>query len=97
MPAGSLLFFSPHTVHGSEPNESDQPRRALLFTYQPGGERMFKRDGIRDAGRAALSARGSGCRRSRRGSARRRAMPPQGAISGERPTDAPPFLITLNR
>jgi ectoine hydroxylase len=53
MPAGSLLFFSPHTVHGSAPNESDQPRRALLFTYQPGGERMFKRDAIRDAGRAA--------------------------------------------
>ncbi|HEY8154283.1 MAG TPA: phytanoyl-CoA dioxygenase family protein [Myxococcota bacterium] len=50
MPAGSLLFFSPHSVHGSAPNESDQPRRALLFTYQPGGERMFKRDAIRDAG-----------------------------------------------
>ena len=53
MPAGSLLFFSPHTVHGSAPNESDQPRRALLFTYQPGGERMFKRDAIRDAGGGA--------------------------------------------
>jgi Phytanoyl-CoA dioxygenase (PhyH) len=53
MPAGSLLFFSPHTVHGSAPNESDQPRRALLFTYQPGGERMFKRDAIRDAGGAS--------------------------------------------
>jgi ectoine hydroxylase-related dioxygenase (phytanoyl-CoA dioxygenase family) len=53
MPSGSLLFFSPHAVHGSAPNESDQPRRALLFTYQPGGERMFKRDGIREAGGAA--------------------------------------------
>ena len=51
---GSLLFFSPHAVHGSAPNDSDQPRRALLFTYQPGGERMFKRDGIREAGGAAL-------------------------------------------
>ncbi len=50
MPAGSLLFFSPHTVHGSAPNTSDEPRRALLFTYQPGGQRMFKREGIRDAG-----------------------------------------------
>ena len=50
MPAGSLLFFSPHTVHGSAPNASDQPRRALLFTYQPAGQRMFKRDAIRDAG-----------------------------------------------
>jgi hypothetical protein len=53
MAAGSLLFFSPHAVHGSAPNESDQPRRALLFTYQPGGERMFKLDAIRDAGPAA--------------------------------------------
>jgi ectoine hydroxylase-related dioxygenase (phytanoyl-CoA dioxygenase family) len=50
MPSGSLLFFSPHTVHGSAPNRSDQPRRALLFTYQPAGQRMFKRDGIRNAG-----------------------------------------------
>ena len=50
MPAGSLLFFSPHTVHGSAPNASDEPRRALLFTYQPGGQRMFKRNAIRDAG-----------------------------------------------
>ena len=49
MPAGSLLFFSPHTVHGSAPNTSDDPRRALLFTYQPGGLRMFKRDAVRDA------------------------------------------------
>jgi ectoine hydroxylase-related dioxygenase (phytanoyl-CoA dioxygenase family) len=46
LPAGSLLFFSPHTVHGSAPNTSDAPRRALLFTYQPGGQRMFKRDAI---------------------------------------------------
>jgi ectoine hydroxylase-related dioxygenase (phytanoyl-CoA dioxygenase family) len=53
MPAGSLLFFSPHTVHGSAPNASDTPRRALLFTYQPGGQRMFKRDAIRDAGQCA--------------------------------------------
>jgi ectoine hydroxylase-related dioxygenase (phytanoyl-CoA dioxygenase family) len=50
MPAGSLLFFSPHTVHGSAPNVSDEPRRALLFTYQPAGLRMFKREGIRNAG-----------------------------------------------
>lgn len=48
MPAGSLLFFSPHMVHGSEPNRSGRPRRALLFTYQPAGHRMFKIDAIRD-------------------------------------------------
>jgi hypothetical protein len=50
MPAGSLLFFHPHTVHGSLPNDSDDPRRALLFTYQPGGQRMFRIAATRDAG-----------------------------------------------
>jgi ectoine hydroxylase-related dioxygenase (phytanoyl-CoA dioxygenase family) len=40
--AGSLVFFSPHTVHGSEPNRSDRERRALVITYQPAGHRMFK-------------------------------------------------------
>jgi hypothetical protein len=49
-PAGSLVFFSPHTVHGSEPNRSDLPRRALVLTYQPAGLRMFKVDRVRDAG-----------------------------------------------
>jgi ectoine hydroxylase-related dioxygenase (phytanoyl-CoA dioxygenase family) len=49
MPAGSLLFFSPHTVHGSEPNRSDHARRALVLTYQPGGQRMFKVGRVRDA------------------------------------------------
>lgn len=42
--AGALLFFHPHTVHGSKPNLSDLPRRAFLFTYQPAGHRMFKKD-----------------------------------------------------
>ena len=51
MPAGSLLFFSPHVVHGSEPNRSERPRRALLFTYQPAPHRMFKIPSIRLAGR----------------------------------------------
>ena len=50
MPAGSQLFFHPHTVHGSLPNRSDTARRALLFTYQPGGHRMFKVDAKREAG-----------------------------------------------
>ena len=30
VPAGSLVFFSPHAVHGSGPNRSDTPRRALV-------------------------------------------------------------------
>jgi ectoine hydroxylase-related dioxygenase (phytanoyl-CoA dioxygenase family) len=54
MPAGSLLFFSPHTVHGSEPNTSDHERRAFVLTYQPPGHRMFKRDAVRAAGDRAL-------------------------------------------
>jgi len=39
--AGSLVFFSPHAVHGSEPNRSSRPRRALVLTYQPAGHAMF--------------------------------------------------------
>jgi hypothetical protein len=49
MPAGSLLFFSPHTVHGSEPNRSDRQRRALVITYQPAGHHQFKAPGAREA------------------------------------------------
>ncbi len=49
VPAGSLVFFSPHSVHGSEPNRSDALRRALVVTYQPGGRRMFKVDAKREA------------------------------------------------
>ena len=49
-PAGSLVFFSPHTVHGSDPNRSDSSRRALVLTYQPGGHRMFKVDAKRETG-----------------------------------------------
>lgn len=49
MPAGSLFFFSPHTVHGSEPNRSDRQRRALVLTYQPAGFAQFKAPGVRDA------------------------------------------------
>jgi hypothetical protein len=53
MPAGSLLFFSAHSVHGSEPNHSDRMRRALVVTYQPAGHAQFKAAGVREAGRAA--------------------------------------------
>jgi Phytanoyl-CoA dioxygenase (PhyH) len=50
-PAGSLVFFSPHSVHGSLPNRSERPRRALVLTYQPAGLRLFKADRVRDCGR----------------------------------------------
>jgi ectoine hydroxylase len=49
-PAGSAVFFSPHSVHGSEPNSSDAPRRALVLTYQPSGLRTFKVDRVRECG-----------------------------------------------
>jgi ectoine hydroxylase-related dioxygenase (phytanoyl-CoA dioxygenase family) len=48
VPAGSLVFFSAHTVHGSEPNRSRRPRRAVVLTYQPADHRMFKLDGTRN-------------------------------------------------
>lgn len=56
MPAGSLLFFSPHTVHGSRPNHSPRARRAIVLTYQPAGHRMFKTNRTRDAGAARAGA-----------------------------------------
>jgi hypothetical protein len=55
VPAGSLIFFSPHTVHGSQPNRSDERRRALVLTYQPAGHRMFKLDAEHEAGAAAAA------------------------------------------
>jgi ectoine hydroxylase-related dioxygenase (phytanoyl-CoA dioxygenase family) len=58
MPAGSLLFFHPHAVHGSEPNRSARDRRALVLTYQPAGLRMFRADRVRDAGPRGSAARG---------------------------------------
>jgi len=40
--AGSLLFFSPHIIHGSPPNLSGRQRRALIATYQPAGLPQLK-------------------------------------------------------
>ena len=40
--AGSLVFFNQHIVHGSEPNLSDQQRRAYIITYQPKDQPMLK-------------------------------------------------------
>jgi ectoine hydroxylase-related dioxygenase (phytanoyl-CoA dioxygenase family) len=49
VPAGSLIFFSPHVVHGSQPNQSAQPRRAIVLTYQPGDQPMLKNGRVRNA------------------------------------------------
>jgi ectoine hydroxylase-related dioxygenase (phytanoyl-CoA dioxygenase family) len=58
VPAGSLIVFDAHIVHGSEPNRSDRARRALVVTYQPADQPMFKRAGTRNfeaaAGESAL-------------------------------------------
>ncbi len=49
VPAGSLIFFSPHAVHGSQPNQSARPRRAIVLTYQPGDQPMLKNGRVRNA------------------------------------------------
>lgn len=41
-PAGSVVFFDPFIVHGSGPNRSKHPRRAMIVTYQPGGYPALK-------------------------------------------------------
>ena len=51
LPAGSLVVFDAHTVHGSEPNRSDRARRAIVLTYQPPDHPMFKRAGVRNFAR----------------------------------------------
>jgi ectoine hydroxylase-related dioxygenase (phytanoyl-CoA dioxygenase family) len=48
VPAGSLIFFSPHIIHGSGPNHSDLPRRAIIITYQPAGHPTLKTREIED-------------------------------------------------
>jgi len=47
-PAGSLAFFNAHTIHGSEANQSDNSRRALVLTYQPAGFPQLKSGQIRN-------------------------------------------------
>ncbi len=37
MAAGSVLFFGPYTIHGSEPNQSDAPRRILVNGFAAPG------------------------------------------------------------
>ena len=46
--AGALIFFSPHSVHGSGPNPSPLPRRALILTYQPGNQPLLKTGEVRN-------------------------------------------------
>jgi ectoine hydroxylase-related dioxygenase (phytanoyl-CoA dioxygenase family) len=55
-PAGSLIFFNPHSVHGSLPNQSDLPRRALVLTYQPADHPMLKSGGTRNVDEVGVQA-----------------------------------------
>lgn len=61
VPRGSLIFFDPHLVHGSEPSRSRRRRTAIILTYQPGQRPMLKSGLVRPvkAGAChALSRRG---------------------------------------
>jgi len=49
-PAGSLVFFDPHSIHGSEANLSANPRRAMVLTYQPANFPMLKTGEVRNVG-----------------------------------------------
>jgi len=48
LPAGSIVIFDAHAVHGSEPNLSNRARRAVIMTYQPADNPMFKAAGVRN-------------------------------------------------
>ena len=53
--AGALIFFNPHAVHGSEPNNSARDRQALILTYQPGDQPLLKTGRIRNINAQANS------------------------------------------
>lgn len=46
--AGSIAFFDAHTIHGSNPNLTDEARRAIVMTYQPAGFPMLKTGEVRN-------------------------------------------------
>jgi ectoine hydroxylase-related dioxygenase (phytanoyl-CoA dioxygenase family) len=56
-PAGTCSFHHDHTVHGSFPNRSERPRRAIVLNYMADGNRSAAEDGILMPG-AAKVARG---------------------------------------
>jgi hypothetical protein len=55
VPAGSVIFFNPHVVHGSEANLSDHPRRAIVLTYQPANFPALKSGEVRNIVDSAIS------------------------------------------
>lgn len=49
-PAGSAIFFSPHSIHGSGPNRSTEDRKAVILTYQPANYPALKSGQVRSVG-----------------------------------------------
>lgn len=47
VPAGSVIFFNTHVVHGSKTNTTADNRRAMVITYQPNIHDMWKAPGHR--------------------------------------------------
>jgi hypothetical protein len=45
-PCGTCSFHHDHTVHGSFPNASDRPRRAIVLNYMADGTRSAAADGV---------------------------------------------------
>ncbi len=45
--AGDVVLFGPYTIHGSEPNGSNRPRRALIngYAYPGANSRVYPGDG----------------------------------------------------
>ena len=48
VPAGSVIFFHAHVIHGSKGNKTDESRRAMVVTYQPPGHNCWRRDDARE-------------------------------------------------
>jgi phytanoyl-CoA hydroxylase len=42
VPAGSVIFFHAHIIHGSQTNATENSRRAMVLTYQPPLNRCWK-------------------------------------------------------
>ena len=45
--AGSVIYFHGDIIHGSQSNCSDECRRALVLTYQPGGLPRWQHEDVR--------------------------------------------------
>ena len=50
LPAGSVVYFHGDIVHGSQGNKTQEERRLLLLTYQPGGLARWQQESVRGVG-----------------------------------------------